>query len=67
MNLRIHEGDDGGRFVLGGSTMIGQIVSHYKILEGLGEGGMSQNHPRTLCVSGCDFEDPPSFWRRLHI
>lgn len=46
----------------------------------VGEGGMSsarttdacadlvrsggQNCPRTLFVSGCNFEDPPSFWQR---
>jgi hypothetical protein len=47
--------------------MIGKVVTHYKILSKLGEGGMSQNGPRIprSGMRGCRFADPAFFLRGL--
>jgi hypothetical protein len=41
--------------------MIGQILSHNRILEKLGVGGMFQNHPRAFFESGWKFADLPPY------
>jgi len=47
--------------------MIGKQISHYEILDKIGESGMSQNGPRTLFVSGCRFEDPAEAKRKREV
>ncbi len=47
--------------------MIGTTIANYEILDKLGEGGMSQNGPRTLFVSGCRCEDPAEAKRKREV